>query len=89
MWVVFGFRTLCHTGSKPHRASKQGCRCPTAMHRVALSEVSCEFCENKLGVTYVVAPDARNQYKAAVLEFQLPKHPELNCKLKNGRGFRV
>ena len=48
---------------------------------VALSEVSCEFCENKLGVTYVVAPDARNQYKAAVLEFQLPKHPELNCKL--------
>ena len=32
------------------------------------SEVSCEFCENKLGVTYVVAPDARNQYKAAVLE---------------------
>lgn len=28
-----------------------------------ICEVSCEFCENKLGVTYVVAPDARNQYK--------------------------
>eukprot|EP00931_Biecheleriopsis_adriatica_P056324 TRINITY_DN33375_c0_g1_i1.p1 TRINITY_DN33375_c0_g1~~TRINITY_DN33375_c0_g1_i1.p1 ORF type:complete len:262 (-),score=63.49 TRINITY_DN33375_c0_g1_i1:60-845(-) len=26
-------------------------------------EVSCEFCDNKLGVTYAVAPDARNAYK--------------------------
>ncbi|CAE7460934.1 MOH1 [Symbiodinium pilosum] len=28
-----------------------------------ICEVSCEFCDNKLGVTYVVAPDARNEYK--------------------------
>lgn len=28
-----------------------------------IREVSCEFCDNKLGVTYVVAPDAHNQYK--------------------------
>ncbi|CAK9091309.1 Protein yippee-like 5 [Durusdinium trenchii] len=28
-----------------------------------IREVSCEFCDNKLGVTYKVAPDARNEYK--------------------------
>lgn len=28
-----------------------------------IRQVWCEFCDNKLGVTYVVAPDARNQYK--------------------------
>lgn len=28
-----------------------------------IREVCCEFCDNKLGVTYVVAPDARNEYK--------------------------
>jgi len=28
-----------------------------------IREVSCEFCDNKLGVTYVLAPDGHNQYK--------------------------
>jgi len=28
-----------------------------------IREVSCEFCDSKLGVTYVLAPDAHNQYK--------------------------
>lgn len=28
-----------------------------------IREVSCEFCENKLGVTYVVAPDEKQEYK--------------------------
>jgi len=34
-----------------------------------IREVSCEFCDNKLGVTYCVAPDARNEYKVGKFLF--------------------
>ena len=38
-----------------------------------IREVACEFCDNKLGVTYVVAPNVRNQYKAVTQsEIEVP-----------------
>eukprot|EP00913_Durusdinium_trenchii_P000066 g60.t1 len=57
-----------------------------------IREVSCEFCDNKLGVTYKVAPDARNEYKVGKFllgadRLVLPPgvtHPKADPKIRTG-----